>query len=77
MAHLQEVEPSLNDGHEMVNLSLPSSMTAITETSASNNPPVETIERVYRHTFPVRLMVVARPHGPFTSSPVLRSSALL
>jgi thiosulfate reductase cytochrome b subunit len=55
MAHLQAVEPGLNDGHEMVDIPPPSSMTMVTETSASSNPPVQTIERIYRHSLPVRL----------------------
>lgn len=55
MAHLQQVEPDLNDVPDTVDIPIPSSMTATPDTSAPENPPAQTIERVYRHTLPVRL----------------------
>jgi len=55
MAHLQQVEPELNDVPETVDIPIPSSVTATPETSAPDNPQAQRIEQVYRHTLPVRL----------------------
>lgn len=55
MAQLEEIESGPNDGHQMVAIPPPSSMTVITETSTASHPPVQTIERIYRHSLPVRL----------------------
>ena len=55
MAHLQQVEPDLNDVPDTVDIPIPSSMTATPDTSSSETPPAQTSERVYRHTLPVRL----------------------
>ena len=55
MAHLQQVEPDLNDVPNTVDIPIPSSMTATPENSALDKPSAQTSERVYRHTLPVRL----------------------
>lgn len=55
MAHLQQVEPSLNDVRDTVDQPIPSSMTVMPEISERTDPPAQAIERVYRHRLPVRL----------------------
>lgn len=55
MAHLQQVEPSLNDVRDMVDQPVPSLMSVTPEISERNDPPAQRIERVYRHRLLVRL----------------------
>ncbi len=55
MAQLQEIDPGLNDGRQMMAIAPPSSTTVINETSTASRPTAQTIERIYRHSLPVRL----------------------
>jgi thiosulfate reductase cytochrome b subunit len=54
-AQLQQVKPSSNDVRDTADQPTPSPTIVIPEASERNDPPAQTIERIYRHTFPVRL----------------------
>src|SRR5262249_607735 len=47
--------PDLHEFSDTLTLQIHTSTTATPDTSAPENPPAQTIERVYRHTLPVRL----------------------
>jgi thiosulfate reductase cytochrome b subunit len=49
------VKPSSNDVRDTADQPTPSPTIVIPEASERNDPPAQTIERIYRHTFPVRL----------------------